>query len=133
MQCKQNLDHFICFAKLCCICTIILRNQALWIEKNATKVFSWHEREQTLFCAFWFPLMRESLKCNLKCISHLGLLCRHDKIKIALVKDVEQINAHNINIYVSVSVVIYIYTLSYISETSINLTQRRKVMSWGNN
>ena len=109
-----------------------LRKTMCWGLQKCDKGFFLDTNENKLFFAFWFPLMRESLKCNLKCISHLFLPRRHDKIKIALVKDVEQINAYNINIYVLVSVHVYVYTLSYISVTSINLAKRRKVISWGN-
>ena len=52
-----------------------------------------------------------------------------DKIKIVPLKYVEQIDAHNINIYVLVSVV-HIYNCC-ISETSINLMWKN--ISWGNN
>lgn len=103
---------------------------ARWKKCNKDFFLTHTTTNSFLLFAFLFSLMRESLKCNLKCISHLCLLCRHDKIKIALVEYVEQINAHNINIYVWISV--HTYTVSYISETSINLTLSRKLISWGN-
>ena len=53
--------------------------------------------------------MRESLKMQFK--MYLTFVPSSDKIKIVLVEYVEQIDAHNINIYVLVS--IHIHTVVY--------------------
>ena len=94
----KSITNIRCY-KQCKCCTMKKCKKDFFLTHTTANSF--------LLFAFLFSLMRESLKCNLKCISHLCLLCRHDKIKIALVEYVEQINAHNINIYVWISVQIH--------------------------
>ena len=86
----------------------------LQYDKKCDKLFLTHES------SCFDSLMRESLKMQFK--MYLTFVPSLDKIKIVLVEYAEQIDAHNINIYVLVS--IHIYTLLYI---------RDKYKSYGEN